>query len=102
MTSKILDVIVGLEDKALGLARAASEPVVGTVGKGVRLVGGRIGPLTYPPLLPTPLEVVDAQAAFARKVVEANASVAREVLEAVAPVAGYASPVKKGAKAKAA
>ena len=55
--------------------------------------------VTYPEALPTPIEVLDTQVAFAKKLLDAQAGVARAVLEAIAPLAGYQKPVKRTTKA---
>ena len=47
-----------------------------------------------PTSLPTPIEVVESQVAFAKKLIDANTAIVTAVLETVAPVAGYAKPKK--------
>jgi hypothetical protein len=98
--STILTTVEGYEDKVLELVKNAKAPVVTYVGKGVELVGDRS--LTYPESLPTPIEVVKSQTAFAKKLIDANTAIVTAVLETVAPVVGYAKPKKVVKAAKAA
>jgi hypothetical protein len=97
--STILDTVVEYEDKVVDLVAATKEPISEYVSKGVELVGERLPDVTYPEALPTPIEVLDTQVAFAKKLIDAQASVSRAVLEAIAPVAGYKKPVKRTTKA---
>ena len=97
-----LTTVEGYEDQILDLVKKAKSPVVEYVAKGVDFVDGRIPSVTYPTALPTPLEVVKSQAAFAKKLIDANTALVTAVLETVAPVAGYAVPRKVKAAPKAA
>ncbi len=97
--AKILDTVVSYEDQILELVKKAQADVVDYVTKGVELVGGRLPEVTYPASLATPIEIVESQAAFAKKLLDANTALVTSVLEVVAPVAGYAKPAKKVAKA---
>jgi hypothetical protein len=97
-----LTTVEGYEDQLLDLVKKAKSPVVEYVAKGVELVDGRLPEVTYPAALPTPIEVVKSQAAFAKKLIDANTALVTAVLETVAPVAGYAVPRKVKAAAKAA
>lgn len=99
--STILNTVETYEAQLLDLVKKTQAPVVGYVAKGVELVGDRLPSVTYPKALPTPIEVVESQVAFAKKLIDANTAIVTSVLETVAPVAGYAKP-KKVAKAKAA
>jgi len=93
----ILDTVETYEKQLLELVGKAKAPVVDYVAKGVELVDGRLPEVTYPKTLPTPLEVVESQAAFAKKLIDANTAIVTAVLETVAPVAGY--KVKRAPKA---
>ncbi|MFP5255439.1 MAG: hypothetical protein ACLGI8_06265 [Acidimicrobiia bacterium] len=93
-----LDTIESYEDQLLELVKKSQQPIVEYVTKGVELVDGRLPELTYPKALPTPIEVVQSQVRFTKKLIDANAAVVTAVLETVAPVAGYAKP-KKATKA---
>jgi hypothetical protein len=97
-----LTTVEGYEDQILDLVKKAKSPVVEYVAKGVDLVDGRLPEVTYPAGLPTPIEVVKSQAAFAKKLIDANTALVTAVLETVAPVAGYAVPRKVKAAPKAA
>jgi hypothetical protein len=98
--STILDTVVGYEDQVIDYVKQAKKPVVEYVAKGVELVGDRLPEVTSPTSLPTPIEVVESQVAFAKKLIDANTAIVTAVLETVAPVAGYAKPKKvKAAKA---
>jgi len=97
--SNFLDTVVTYEDQLVDLVKKAQAPVVEYVAKGVELVGDRLPELTYPTALPTPIEVVETQVAFAKKLIDANTAIVTSVLETVAPVIGYAKPAKKVAKA---
>ncbi len=88
--STILTTVEGYEDKVLELVKNAKAPVVEYVGKGVELVGDRS--LSYPESLPTPIEVVKSQTAFAKKLIDANTALVTAVLETIAPVVGYKAP----------
>jgi hypothetical protein len=97
--STILDTVVSYEDQLIDLVKRAQAPVVDYVAKGVEIVGDRLPAVTYPATLPTPIEVVESQVAFAKKLLDANSALVTSVLETVAPVAGYAKPAKKTTKA---
>jgi hypothetical protein len=99
MSNTILDTVVSYEDQLVDLVKKAQAPVVDYVAKGVELVGDRIPEVTYPSSLPTPIEVVETQVAFAKKLIDANSALVTSVLETVAPIAGFAKPAKKVAKA---
>jgi hypothetical protein len=92
--SNILDTVVSYEDQLVDLVKQAQAPVVEYVAKGVELVGDRLPDVTYPKSLPTPIEVVESQVAFAKKLIDANTAIVTSVLETVAPIAGYAKPKK--------
>jgi hypothetical protein len=100
--STILDTVVSYEDQLIDLVKKAQAPVVEYVAKGVELVGDRLPDVTYPKGLATPIEVVESQVAFAKKLIDANTAIVTAVLETVAPVAGYAKPKKVTKAAKAA
>ena len=91
-----LTTVEGYEDQILDLVKKAKSPVVEYVAKGVELVEGRLPSFTYPTALPTPVEVVESQTAFAKKLIDANAALVTAVLKTVAPVMGIekAKPVK--------
>jgi hypothetical protein len=95
--STILKTVEGYEDQVLQLVKDAKGPVVEYVTKGVELVGERLPAITYPEALATPIEVVESQTAFVKKLIDANTAIVTAVLEAVAPVAGYKT--KKATKA---
>jgi hypothetical protein len=97
--STILDTVVEYEDRVVDLVASTKDPVAEYVTKGVELVGERLPEVSYPEALPTPIELLDTQVAFAKKLLDAQASVSRAVLEAIAPVAGYKTPVKRTTKA---
>jgi hypothetical protein len=94
--STILDTVVGYEDQVIDYVKQAKKPVVEYVAKGVELVEGRLPSFTYPTFLATPVEVVESQTAFAKKLIDANAALVTAVLKTVAPVMGIekAKPVK--------
>jgi hypothetical protein len=98
----ILDTVESYEAQLLELVKKAQRPVVDYVAKGVELVGDRLPEVTYPKALPTPIEVVESQVKFAKKLIDANTAIVMSVLETVAPVAGYATPKKVVKAAKAA
>ena len=97
--SNILDTVVSYEDQLVTLVSKAQAPVVEYVAKGVELIGDRLPEVTYPKTLATPIEVVESQVAFAKKLIDANTAIITSVLETVAPIAGFATPAKKVAKA---
>jgi hypothetical protein len=92
--STFLDTVESYEAQLLELVNKAQAPVVDYVAKGVELVGDRLPEVTYPSALPTPIEVVKSQAAFAKKMIDANAAFVTAVLETVAPIAGFSAPKK--------
>ena len=101
--STILKTVESYEDQVIGLVNKAQAPVVEYVAKGVELVGDRLPSVTYPTSLPTPIEVVESQVKFAKKLIDANTSLVTAVLETVAPVVGYKTKkVVKPAATKAA
>jgi hypothetical protein len=94
--STFLTTVEGYEDQILKAIKDAKAPVVDYVTKGVELVGDRLPDVTYPASLPTPIEVVESQTAFVKKLIDANTALVTAVLETVAPLAGYKT--KKAAK----
>ena len=101
--STILDTVEGYEDQVLEFVKDAKPTVVDYVAKGVELVGDRLPEVSYPASLPTPIEVVETQAAFVKKLIDANTAIVTAVLETVAPLAGYKTKKAEGqAAAKAA
>lgn len=92
--SKIYDTVVGYENQIVDFLKDTKNPVVDFVAKGVELAEDRLPDVNYPSSLPTPIEVVESQVAFAKKLIDANASIVIGVLETVAPVAGFAKPKK--------
>ena len=95
--SNLLSTVESYEDKVLEIVEGTKAPVVDYVAKGVELVGDRVPAISYPEFLPNPIELVQSQAAFAKKLIDANTAIVTAVLETVAPVAGFAKP-KKAAK----
>ncbi len=95
--STILDTVVGYEDQIIDFVKQAKKPVVEYVGKGVSLIEGRLPEVSYPTALPTPIEVVESQAAFAKKLIDANTALVTAVLKTVAPVIGTQGPAVKAA-----
>jgi hypothetical protein len=94
--STILSTVEGYEDQILKAVKDAKPTVVEYVAKGVELVGDRLPSVTYPASLATPIEVVESQTAFVKKLIDANAAIVTAVLETVAPLAGYKT--KKASK----
>jgi hypothetical protein len=94
--STILNTVEGYEDQVLQFVKDAKAPVVDFVSKGVELVGDRLPSVTYPESLATPIEVVQSQTAFVKKLIDANTAIVTAILETVAPIAGY--PTKKATK----
>ena len=92
--SNFLSTVESYESQLIDLVNKAQAPVVEYVAKGVELVGDRLPDVTYPSALPTPIEVVKSQAAFAKKMIDANTAFVTAVLETVAPIAGYPTPKK--------
>ncbi len=97
--STILDTVVEYEDRVVDLVAATKEPVSEYVSKGVELSASACRTSPTPTRCQRPIEVLDTQVAFAKKLIDAQASVSRAVLEAIAPVAGYKKPVKRTTKA---
>ena len=100
--STILDTVVGYEDQVIDLVKQAKKPVVEYTTKGVNLVEGRLPEFSYPSFLATPVEVVESQAAFAKKLIDANTQLVTAVLKALAPVLGTEAPKVVKAATKAA
>jgi hypothetical protein len=95
--STILDTVVGYEDRIVEFVQQAKDPVAEYVAKAVELVEGRLPEVRYPEALPTPLDVVESQVAFAKKLIDANAALVTAVIETVAPVIGTEVKVVKAA-----
>jgi hypothetical protein len=93
----VLDTIVSYEDQIVDFVKQAKKPVTEYVAKGVDLVEGRLPEVSYPSTLPTPIEVVESQAAFAKKLIDANAALVTAVLKTIAPVIGTEVKVVKAA-----
>jgi hypothetical protein len=100
--STFLDTIVSYEDQIVDFVKQAKAPAVDYTSKGVDLIEGRLPELSYPSFLPTPVEVVESQAAFAKKLIDANTALVTAVLKAVAPVIGTEAPKVVKAATKAA
>ena len=100
--STILDTVVTYEDKLVDLVASAKGPVQETVAKGVALVGDRLPEITYPSSMATPLEVVNSQVKFAKKLIDANAAIATAVIETVNPLLGIQRKAKSVKTAAAA
>jgi hypothetical protein len=97
--STVLDTVVSYEDQIVDFVKQAKKPVTEYVAKGVALVDGRLPEVSYPTSLPTPIEVVESQAAFAKKLIDANTALVTAVLKTIAPVIGTEVKVVKAAKA---
>ena len=97
--TKILDTVVSYEDQLVDIVKQAKAPVTEYVAKGVDLLQDRLPEVSYPTGVPTPIEVVETQVAFAKKLIDANSALVTAVLETVAPLAGYDKPAKKVVKA---
>ena len=98
--STILTTVEGYEAQVIDFVQKAKTPVVEFVAKGVELVADRLPSMKYPTQLATPIEVVESQVAFAKKLIDANTAIVTAVLETVAPVAGYGKKkVVRAAKA---
>ncbi len=100
--STILDTIVSYEDQLVELVKQAKKPAVEYTSRGVGLLEGRLPEFTYPTFLATPSQVVESQAAFAKKLIDANTQLVTAVLKAVAPVIGTEAPQPVKAATKAA
>ena len=100
--STILDTVVSYEDQIVDFVKQAKKPVVEYVSKGVNAVEGRLPEVSYPSVLPTPIEVVESQAAFAKKLIDANTALVTAILKTIAPVIGTQGPSVKAAATKAA
>ena len=70
------------------------DTVVDYENKIVEFADDRLPEISYPSQLATPLEVLDTQLTFARKLLEANGQLAKSVLVTVAPLYGYTVPAK--------
>jgi hypothetical protein len=97
--STVLDTVVSYEEQIVDFVKQAKKPVTEYVAKGVALVDGRLPEVSYPTSLPTPIEVVESQAAFAKKLIDANTALVTAVLKTIAPVIGTEVKVVKAAKA---
>ena len=100
--STILDTVVSYEDQIVDFVKQAKKPAVEYTSKGVDLVEGRLPEFSYPSFLATPIEVVESQAAFAKKLIDANTQLVTAVLKALAPVIGTEAPKVVKAATKAA
>ena len=90
----VLDTVVDYENKFVDFVKSVQEPVTDTVKKIVEFADDRLPEISYPSQLATPLEVLETQLTFARKLVEANGQLAKSVLVTVAPLYGYTVPAK--------
>jgi hypothetical protein len=90
--STILDTVVTYEEQLVDLVKQAKKPAVEYTSKGVNLVEGRLPEFSYPSFLATPTQVVESQAAFAKKLIDANTQLVTAVLKALAPVIGTEAP----------
>ena len=95
--SNVLDTVVSYEDQIVDFVKQAKQPVVEYVAKGVDLVEGRLPEVSYPAGLPTPIQVVESQATFAKKLIDANTALVTAVLKTVAPLIGTEVKVVKAA-----
>ena len=90
--STILDTVVNYEDQLVDLVKQAKKPAVEYTSKGVNLIEARLPEFSYPTFLATPQEIVESQAAFAKKLIDANTQLVTAVLKALAPVIGTEAP----------
>ncbi len=100
--STVLDTVVTYEDKLIDFVKSAKSPVTDTVAKGVAFLGDRAPEFTYPSTLATPLEVVESQVAFAKKLIDANAAIVTAVIKTVNPLIGITAKAKPVKAAQAA
>jgi hypothetical protein len=96
---KILETVVSYENQLVDYVKQVQEPVTGYVAKGVQLLEARVPEVRYPSGVATPIEVVETQVAFAKKMIDANAALVTAVLKTVAPLGGYPTTTKKVVKA---
>ena len=89
--STILQTVEGYEDQILKAIKDAKPTVVDYVTKGVELVGDRLPDVTYPASLPTPIEVVESQTAFVKKLIDANTALVTTVSRTAVTIAVLAS-----------
>jgi hypothetical protein len=90
--STILDTVVNYEDQLVDLVKQAKKPAVEYTSKGVNLIEARLPEFSYPSFLATPTQVVESQAAFAKKLIDANTQLVTAVLKVIAPVIGTGAP----------
>ena len=88
--STILETITSTEDQVLDYLKAAQERVLDVVKRGVE-VADRYLPEDRPALsflaeAPKPIEVVDSQYAFAKKVLDNQRDFAKAIVHAVSPL----------------
>ena len=100
--STILSTVEGYEDQVLEFVKTPRARSSSTSPRASSSSVTACRPSPTPTSLPTPIEVVESQVAFAKKLIDANTAIVTAVLETVAPVAGYAKPKKVVKAAKAA
>lgn len=93
--TKILDTVVSYENQLVDYLKQAKSPVTEYVAKGVELLEDRLPEVRYPNGVATPIDVVETQVAFAKRLIDANAAIVTSVLKTVAPLAGYDTKAPK-------
>ncbi len=94
----VLTAVTEAETKVVDTVRSLKQPVVGYVSKGVTYAEGRVPQITYPEVLPKPVDVIDSQYDFVVSLISAQHELIKAVVETVSPLVGAGKARKSAAK----
>jgi hypothetical protein len=95
----VLTAVTEAETRVVDTVKSLKEPVVGYVSKGVEYAEGRVPEVTYPAILPTPVDVIDSQYDFVVSLISAQHELVKAVVETVSPLVGAGKARKFAPKA---
>ncbi|MGH9111305.1 MAG: hypothetical protein ACRDZN_03250 [Acidimicrobiales bacterium] len=95
----VLTAVTDAETKVIDTVKSLKQPVVGYVCKGVDYAEGRVPKVTYPEVLPKPVDVIDSQYDFVVSLLSAQHELVKAVVETVSPLVGAGKARKPATKA---
>lgn len=95
----VLTAVTEAETKVIDTVKSLKQPVVDYVSKGVEYAEGRVPKVTYPDVLPKPVDVIDSQYDFVVSLISAQHELVKAVVETVSPLVGAGKAHTPAAKA---
>jgi hypothetical protein len=92
----VLTAVTEAETKVVDTVKSLKQPVVDYVSKGVEYAEGRVPKVTYPDVLPKP---IDSQYDFVTSLISAQHELVKAVVETVSPLVGAGKAHRPAAKA---